>query len=253
MSRDGSTSTGPVVLVDDFNAQVTGIAALAEPLRRALYRFVVAQSEPISREQAAKGAGVALHVAKFHLDKLVDDGLLECEYRRPPDRRGPGAGRPSKLYRRSPHDFAVSLPDRRYEFVGRLLARAVTDAERDAVPVAEALRRGAREAGRSLGETVLERAGSHATQSDLRESAIQVLEESGYEPRKEAGGVLLANCPFHSLARDYTALACGLNLDLMKGLLSRVEGAGLNAKLDPSADRCCVRLRDRLRYPYNDS
>jgi len=239
MPRDGFTSAGPSVPPDDFSARVTGIAALAEPLRRALYRFVVIQSQPVSREQAAEGAGVALHVAKFHLDKLVNDGLLDFEYRRPPNRRGPGAGRPSKLYRRSPREFAVSLPERRYEFAAELLAQAVTDAERDGVPVAEALQRAAREAGRSLGEMI------GGSRSEPRDAVIRVLEESGYEPRSEPGGVLLANCPFHSLARDYTELACGMNLDLMRGLLSRVGGAKLDAKLDPGTDRCCVRLQDK--------
>jgi predicted ArsR family transcriptional regulator len=69
-----------------FDAQVTGIAALGEPIRRALYRYVVAQAAPVNRDQAAEGAGVARHVAKFHLDKLVEDGLLDVTYARPTGR-----------------------------------------------------------------------------------------------------------------------------------------------------------------------
>src|SRR3954452_10947953 len=123
----------------DFDAQVAGIAALGEPVRRTLYGFVAAQAGPVNRDEAGAGAGVARHVAKFHLDKLVDDGLLEVEYARPPGRGGPGAGRPAKLYRRASREIAVSLPERHYELAGRLLARAVTDGERDGVPVREAL------------------------------------------------------------------------------------------------------------------
>ncbi len=245
MARDDLIGAGSLVLSNDFDTRVTGIAALAEPQRRALYRFVVTQPQPVSREEAAEGAGVALHVAKFHLEKLVDDGLLDFEYRRPPHRRGPGAGRPSKLYRRSPREFAVSLPERRYELAAQLLAQAVSVSERDDVPVAEALRRAAGEAGRSLGETILDSAGSTPAQSALRDAVIGVLESSGYEPRCESGGVVLANCPFHSLAHDYTELACGMNLDLMTGLLARVPGARFDAKLDPGADRCCVTLKDK--------
>src|SRR3954454_17966465 len=113
----------------DFDAQVAGIAALGEPVRRALYRFVVGEPEPVNREQAAAGAGVARHVAKFHLDKLVEDGLLDVDYARPPGRGGPGAGRPAKVYRRSGRQLTVSLPPREYELAGRLLARAVADAQ----------------------------------------------------------------------------------------------------------------------------
>lgn len=52
----------------------------------------------------------------------------------------------------------------------------------------------------------------------------------------------LINCPFHSLANEYTDLVCGMNLDLIGGLLSSLDKAGLEAKLDQGPGRCCVRL-----------
>lgn len=229
----------------DFDAHLAGVAALAEPVRRALYRFVVGQSDPVSREQAASGTGVARHVAKFHLDKLVDDGLLDFEYRRPPERRGPGAGRPAKVYRRSERDVSVSLPERRYEFMAQLLARAITDAERDGLPISRALQRVARKEGIALGEAARGRAESDLCPSPLRDVAIRVLEESGFEPRRDPSGVTLTNCPFRSLARDYTALTCGMNLDLMKGFLTGLQGAELVARLEPTPGQCCVRLQNQ--------
>lgn len=242
MPRPENTEAGERGALDAFDARVTSVAVLAEPVRLALYRFVVRRPEPVSRDEAAKGAGVALHTAKFHLDKLVDDGLLEVEYRRPPGRGGPGAGRPSKLYRRSSREVSVSVPDRHYELAGRLLARAVTDAGREDVPVSEALRRTAQEEGRVLGRTILRKAGAKG-RAALRDEMARALEECGYEPRIDSNGVTLVNCPFHSLARDYTDLVCGMNLDLIEGMLSCLGGSGLEATLDPGPDRCCVRLR----------
>ena len=102
---------------EDFDARVASIAILAEPVRRSLYRFVIGKSEPVSREEAAIGTDVARHTAKFHLDKLVDDGLLDVEFRRPPGRGGPGAGRPSSCIgvprarcRSASPNVAMSLP-----------------------------------------------------------------------------------------------------------------------------------------------
>jgi predicted ArsR family transcriptional regulator len=229
--------------VINFDARVTSIGVLAEPVRRALYRFVVGRSEPVSRDEAATGTDVALHTAKFHLDKLVDEGLLEVEYRRPPGRVGPGAGRPSKLYRRTSREVSVSVPERSYELAGRLLARAVTDAERDNLPVSEALTRAAWQQGRSLGEALLDRTASKG-RTALRDATIGALENCGYEPRVDPSGVTLVNCPFHSLAHEYTDLICGMNLDLVHGLLSRLDRAGLKATLDPAPGRCCVRLQN---------
>lgn len=232
---------------DDFDARVSGIATLGEPVRRALYRYVVAQRSPVSRDQAAEGAGVAHHVAKFHLDKLVDDGLLASEYKRPPGRSGPGAGRPAKLYHRSSRELEVSLPQRRYDLAGSLLARAVTSAERDGEPVREALARAARELGQSFGEDAHARAGPRASAKALTAAARDVLEDLGYEPAPGAGGVELANCPFHALAGDYPELVCGMNLELMAGMLVGLGQPGLEACLDPGPGKCCVRLRSRPR------
>lgn len=226
----------------DIDARITGIAALGDPVRRGLYRFVVAQAAPVNRDQAAEGAGVARHVAKFHLDRLVDDGLLEVTYARPAGRGGPGAGRPAKLYRRSPRELAVSLPQRDYELAGRLLARAVATAERDRVPVGDALRDAAREVGESLGRRASGQAGSRPSRTAVLTATTEVLSECGYEPRPDATGVTLANCPFHALAQDYTDLVCGMNLELMTGLVVGLDASDLEARLEPRPGQCCVRL-----------
>src|SRR3954470_16448019 len=132
---------------EDFARRVTGVASLAEEVRRDLYLYVVAEPEPVSRDQAAAGVGVPRHTAKFHLDRLVDEGLLETEFRRLTGREGPGAGRPAKLYRRSSVPVSVSLPERRYDLAGQVLAEAVESSSRDGVPVDEAVRRIAAETG----------------------------------------------------------------------------------------------------------
>src|SRR4051794_14175030 len=113
-------------MTDDALARsAAGIGALADPARRELYRFVAAAAGPVSRDQAAAGLGLPRHSVKFHLDKLVEEGLLETEYRRVSGRRGPGAGRPAKLYRRSARQLEVSLPERHYDLAGRILAGAI--------------------------------------------------------------------------------------------------------------------------------
>ena len=243
--------TGPAAAPpgqDDFDLQVTGIAALGEPVRRSLYRFVVAQPEPVSRDQAAEGVGVAHHVAKFHLDKLVDDDLLDVDYRRPPGRGGPGAGRPTKFYRRSSRQLTVSLPERHYELAGRLLAAAVTGAQADGLPLSDALSETARETGRALGHQARARLGSRPTRRAVLGAAAEALRTCGYEPRVAPDGVTLANCPFHALAQDYTELVCGMNLDLVTGLVEGLGSADLEPRLAPAEGHCCVRL-DRGHDP----
>jgi predicted ArsR family transcriptional regulator len=232
----------PLVSPDQFDARVGKIAALAEPIRRALYRYVVAQPDPVGRTQAADAVGVAHHAAKFHLDKLEADGLLEAEYSRPPGRRGPGAGRPAKRYRRSVTEVEVSLPERRYGLAGQVMAEAITAAVRSGMSIANALREAATAAGRALGEQARERAGHRAGRASSVQAMTHVLAECGYEPRTDGADIVLANCPFHTLAENYTDLVCGMNLDLLDALASTCDRAGLQAELRPAPGRCCVTI-----------
>lgn len=216
---------------DELSVQATGIGALAEPVRRDLYRYVVGQADAVSREQAAEGVGVPLHTAKFHLDKLVDSGLLTVEFRRLTGRTGPGAGRPSKLYRRAEGELSVSLPQRRYDLAGRILAAAVERAAADRVPVDSAVREAARAEGRRAAEV----AGA--------EEVADVLVDHGYEPRRRDDELVLANCPFDALVADHTALVCGLNEQFVGGLLDGLDCTEWRACLDPEPGLCCVKLR----------
>lgn len=226
-----------------FETQVESVASLADRLRRRLYQFVVRQREPVSREAAAQAVGVPKHVAASHLDRLEQDGLLTAEFRRPEGRSGPGAGRPTKLYRRSGQEFEVSVPERRYVFAGRLMAGAIARAEHEGISVASALHEDAAELGRQMGEDARARVGDGESEASLESAMRAVLEENGYEPRDEAGVITLANCPFHSLAQEYTDLVCGMNFDLIRGLADGMGTSGLEPRLEPAAGRCCVVLR----------
>ncbi len=222
--------------------RLAAIGALAEPLRRDLYLFVAGAAEAVSRDQAAQNFGVSRGVAAFHLDKLAALGLVDVEYRRPPGRGGPGAGRPAKFYRRALGEVSFSVPARDYEVAGHLLAEAVTVSARRRIPVARASREVARKFGRSLGLRARQLAGVEPTTTEVMDAVLSALSDCGYEPRRDGASVALANCPFHSLAEEYRDLVCGMNLELMAGFTEELQGAELEARLEPVDGQCCVRL-----------
>ncbi|HEX5016726.1 MAG TPA: helix-turn-helix domain-containing protein, partial [Actinomycetes bacterium] len=84
---------------EEFEDQVSGVAALDHPISQRAFRLVRERGW-VSRDEAAEALDVARSVAAFHLDKLADAGLLEVKYERTSGRTGPGAGRPAKLYGR---------------------------------------------------------------------------------------------------------------------------------------------------------
>lgn len=232
---------------DDFEEHIAGVASLAEPQRRALYRFIVNRGDAVSKDEAAAELGVARSVAAFHLDRLVADGLLTAEFRRLTGRQGPGAGRPAKLYRRAEREVSVSLPARQYDLAAALLAAAVNEATRTATPVADALTRVANERGRALGNQVRKAAGRRPGRRALLDATLKVLDEQGFEPSVKGSEVVLANCPFHALVEEQRELVCGMNHDLLCGMSAAVGDDLLAARLAPSEGSCCVRLETSRR------
>lgn len=214
------------------------VGALAEPTRRALYEYVASQPEARSREEAATAVGVPVHSAKFHLDRLVEEGLLEVEFRRLSGRTGPGAGRPSKLYRRSPAEVSVSIPPRQYDLVGDILAAAIERAARADTPVEESVDACARETGARLARA------ARATRATGLDRLAEALAPHGYEPRVEGREMLLANCPFDRLAREHTGLVCSMNLALVEGVVAALACREVQARLEPSPEHCCVRAHE---------
>lgn len=227
--------------MEDLEAQVMSIGALAEPTRLALYRYVAAADAPVGREQAAQEVDLPLHTVKFHLDRLVEEGLLEVEYRRLTGRTGPGAGRPSKLYRRASRHVSVSLPQRRYDLAGEVLAAAVDQSTRDGTPIAEAVQHVAHTTGTRLADDrrpTTRRTGRTAKKASL----VKVLVDQGYEPRLVDDDVCLTNCPFDRLAAEHTQLVCSMNLALVDGVIDGLDLKPMRARLEPQPGFCCVKV-----------
>ncbi|MDQ2744055.1 MAG: transcriptional regulator [Chloroflexota bacterium] len=241
---------------EELSRQIAGIAVLDEPVRRNLYLYIVDRPLPVGRDEAAGALGISRALAAFHLDRLAQQGLLAVEYRRLTGRAGPGAGRPSKLYRRSDRKLQVMLPPRSYELAARLLARAVERAAAGSpssdvagavvdpnvvspgplgqarapadARVIEALHTTAHDFGTDMGRDARAALPTEPDPEELAEVAEQALAAYGYEPCLERGkagqpisGIRLRNCPFHALAEEHRALVCGMNLSLLEGF---VEG-----------------------------
>lgn len=237
---------------DDRRDDVDVIGALAEPNRRALYEFVVARRAWVTREQAAEAVTLGRGVAAHHLDRLAEEGLLETDYQRVNDRRGPGAGRPAKVYRRASAEVAVSLPARDYRLAARILADAASESQRDGTAMGVAIAQVARRVGAELAAAPKRRLGARSSASTRRSALLDELTVQGFEPELRADEVVvLHNCPFHQLAQSHTELVCGMNLCLLDGVLDAIEGTGLRVQLEPEPGKCCVRFRPASALDQN--
>ncbi|MEO5920832.1 MAG: helix-turn-helix domain-containing protein [Pseudolysinimonas sp.] len=214
---------------------IEAVAAIHDPVRAALYEFVRATAAPVTRDAAAAALALPRSTVAFHLDRLVASGVLTVEYRRLTGRTGPGSGRPSKVYSTADAELSVSIPPRRDDLMGGLLASAIEVAAADGSPVLDALRTTAERAGRAAGSE----AGSLGA----------VLDETGYEPHaSEAAaaadepGVVLSNCPFHHLVDRHAGVVCAANHAFLCGAAAASGTDPERVLLDPAPGRCCVRI-----------
>ena len=225
------------------------VAVLSEPRRREVYDFVAAHDDPVTRDDVAEGLSIARSLAAFHLDKLADADLLDVSFGRPPGRPGgPGAGRPSKRYVVSSTEIDVSVPRRRYDIAGRILAKAVAlSSGRESKSAAELAINVAREEGQRLGEAHAA-PGRTSTQRALA-NVEETLTSVGYQPALEGTTVRLRNCPFHTLTEVAPRLVCDVNESFIAGV---VCGLGSDDAVEadlcgPTDGDCCVVVRARER------
>ena len=183
----------------------------------------------MGRDEAAAAAGIGRPLAAYHLDKLVELGLLTASYQRPPGRGGPGPAVRPRSTVRSGREFAVTVPPREYELAARLLAQAV-ESDRGGASRA-ALHDAAQQFGAELGRRSRARRYRRAGTRQAVESALR---EHGFEPwHDEDGTVRLRNCPFHQLAARHPDVVCGMNLSLIEGLVAGLGASGMRPALDP--------------------
>jgi predicted ArsR family transcriptional regulator len=224
-------------VVPDASA-IAVIAVLSEDLRRRIYAFIRRSDHPITRDEAAASVGISRKLAAFHLDKLVEAGLLTARYAKTGLRR---VGRAPKVYEPANAQIQLSIPQREHGTLAEILLDAVLAAG-DAGDARAAALAVAAERGRRLGET--ERAAVRGGRIGAERAltlAVRILETHGFEPARESATLVrLRNCPFHPYAARRPELVCAINQAFLAGL---VDGLGaVTVAATPRPGACCVEL-----------
>ena len=227
---------------------VATVSVLADDVRRRLYFHVRAATEPVTRDDAAIAAGISRKLAAFHLEKLVDSGLIRVIVDKPAGRMA-RPGRSPKMYRPSDAEMSLSIPTRQYELMAAMLLAGINMGGPDA---RESALKASFERGRDIGAKVrgVLRPGKLGLERAVR-LTMQALTEQGFEPElKHVDGrteVLSRNCPFHGLLAEDRLLVCTLNCSLVSGVLSGLDTEILDATLVPRDDEhCCVTVHSQM-------
>ncbi|MFA1541132.1 helix-turn-helix transcriptional regulator [Actinomadura monticuli] len=226
------------------SAGLAAAAILSDDLRHRMYAFIRAAQAPVTRDEAAASVGISRKLAAFHLDKLVDAGLLSARYANPSGVRR--VGRAPKVYEPSGVDVRVSIPQREHGLLASILLDAVR-AQAPGESGEDAALRVAAERGRALGtaESRPVRGGRLGIERALT-CAAEILERHGFEPERETPTRLrLRNCPFHPMAGDDPGLVCGVNHAFLSGMVDGLGASSVQAALAPRSGYCCVEFGPR--------
>jgi predicted ArsR family transcriptional regulator len=194
---------------------------------------------PLGVDDVASRVGLHANTARFHLDGLVESGLVD---RSTEEREQPG--RPRVLYTAKPGTPRVGR--RSYRLLAEILASYLAAG----VPQpTQAAKRAGQAWGRFLADRLPPYRRVDAAAATKRLTAT--LAEIGFEPEAVAAGgqrrILLHHCPFREVAETQRDVVCSIHLGLMQGLLAGID-APIDAKrLEPfvQPNLCIAHLTSR--------
>lgn len=217
------------ILSPEETLDLTG--ALGDPTRYGIYRVIVdAAGEPLTVSQIAEEFSLHPNVARMHLQKLVDVGLVSSD-----TRRSKGGGRPARIYTLSNRVANLQFPPRDYQTLANVALSIVGSLTADDPTLLE---QAGNELGREEGKRALKREGldpAHHDLDTLLESLARTAAALGLHPRvekREDGSVQfeVRNCVFREISSEQPELVCRLHTAMLEGLVqafvtsSRLEG-----------------------------
>ncbi len=173
-----------------------------------------------SVEELATELGLHPNTVRFHLRRLIDDGLAE---QTPAPRTGPG--RPRLLFRP-----LAERDGRNYLLLARMLAHAAAESSDPAL---------AERTGSAWGRSLLAASGARPSSRPAKVAGhlTTVLDSIGFAPQIERDGdalrIDLHHCPFLEIACEQPGLVCGMHRALIQGVLNGLDSGMQVANLTP--------------------
>ncbi|EWT07231.1 transcriptional regulator [Intrasporangium chromatireducens Q5-1] len=226
---------GTELLTSSVRRRIVDVLANLPPVRDP-HTGAKRPAEGLSARDLADRLHLHVTTMRFHLDQLVAGGLVTSHFM-----RGGGAGRPRKLYAIAHGSLDRERAEQSFALLSEVLVQSFgVDDDQSRTP--EEL--GARWARHRVqqeerGDTRTSPARTPGQWLGKIGRMVDILEEWGYTPEVSTtdGGrtarVALHGCPFIDLARDNTALVCGIHRGLMRGVMEELGEEHTQISLTP--------------------
>lgn len=214
---------------------------LADPTRLGIYKAIIAaEGQAVTSSQMATRFGLHSNVARMHLQKLAEAGLLESEYQ-----RREAGGRPARGYTLGSRVAEVNYPPRDYQLLAGVTVTALeTGSDPETI---------AREKGRDMGARLMAGAGLSAAspRTKLLANLKGNLREAGLfprfaEPSRGALEVNICNCVYKELSTRHADLICRIHQQIFVGVCETYfPGVKVTSlpEIASGGTSCCFSLR----------
>lgn len=215
-------------------------SVLGDPTRYEIYRFVVQAPQRVSVQDVAGRFGIHPNVARMHLSKLSEIGLVLAMA----VRTGKG-GRPGFMYEPSGDPVSVSVQGREFGLLADLLVQALMLLGDGAKSAVEQI---GLSFGRRVGQEAVSSTGPGAESADVLGFCATVLQRIGIAAHVSADGegpprLVLRSCGFKEVAAAHPDYVCRMCRAMVQGIsevcLEPGEQVELVSSL-PHGDRECV-------------
>ncbi len=227
--------------------RISALAALDEPLRRRVYRYVTAQGSPVGRDEAA-AAGRSAWPARSPPSTSTSWPRWGCSTwstaAPPVGQVRERAGRPSSTAEHRERCRSASPSD---TTTSSAACWRTPSSWRPTSPSTRPKQHGPRPAS-TAGCSV--EAWLRAQPSMRRPASMAWPGPYGARatsPRSTITRSSSRTAPSTPSPRSNAILVCGMNLELVEGLIEGMELPRVEARLDPVPGRCCVRVDERTR------
>ena len=180
--------------------------ALADPTRRAIFLHLSESGEGETASEVGRRFGIHRTVARAHLERLAERGLLRTDFRH----RSEG-GRPPKVYARTEDRLTLELPLRRYELLVDLLLGTLDQFGEAGHVLLQSM-------GLAFGRSLA--AGAHGEGLEARVAQLaRVGARVGVHKDADGVHVELLDCLFREAAERRPHLVCTLDRAIVAGAL----------------------------------
>ncbi len=207
--------------------------ALSQPTRARLFALLGELHRPAATEEVAAELGMHPNGVRLHLERLLEEGLVERR------RERQARGRPRDTWAISPDAQPGGDPPTGYASLSRWLVRALV--------ICGARVADMEETGRLIGRGL---ASDHPGAKD-EQMLFDALTTLGFQPEREPPAreqvsYRLRNCPYRQAVHERQTLVCALHRGLTNGLVEAMDADSSVVEFepqDPDLAGCLIRVQ----------